>query len=99
MRRAVLWGVGAGVLAILLWVVEARSFFRPLLAVAPVVVYAVVLLVRVVMEPRGERPAMIPLGAVRRAPREGTATMAAPRDERDSRADDLEDALGSVQPD
>ncbi|RHA43911.1 hypothetical protein D1825_03885 [Cellulomonas rhizosphaerae] len=127
-----LWGVGAGVLAILIWVVEAHSFFRPLLAVAPVVVYAVVLLVRVVMEPRGERPALIPLEAVRRAPREGTeregpwgeatpreeasregaarerparegaAAMAAPGagfDARGARADELEDALGSVQPD
>ena len=73
MRRAVLWGVGAGVLAILMWVVEARSFFRPLLAVAPVVVYAVVLLVRVVMEGVGERPALIPLGSVRRAPRDDPA--------------------------
>ncbi|WP_148076615.1 hypothetical protein [Cellulomonas sp. PhB150] len=62
-------------LAILIWVVEARSFFRPLLAVAPVVVYAVVLLVRVVMEPTGERPALIPLASARRAPRDDSPTV------------------------
>lgn len=78
MRRAVLWGVGAGVLAVLIWVVEARSFFRPLLAVAPVVVYAVVLLVRVVMEPVGERSALIPLASVRRAARDDESTAAQP---------------------
>ncbi|MEN0130556.1 MAG: hypothetical protein AAGC49_14015 [Brevundimonas sp.] len=55
MRRALLWGVVSGALALVIWVVASESFFRPLLAVAPVVVYSVVLLVRVVMEPVATR--------------------------------------------
>lgn len=69
MRRAVLWGVAAGVLAVAVWLIAAHSFFRPLLAVAPVVVYAVVLLVRVVMEPRSRTDLAIPLPVPPRSPR------------------------------
>jgi hypothetical protein len=56
MRRALVWGGIALAAALLIWVAAAESFFRPLLAVAPVVVYSVVLLVRVVMEPTLRRP-------------------------------------------
>jgi hypothetical protein len=55
MRRALVWGAIAVMLALAVWVAAADSFFRPLLAVAPVVVYSVVLLVRVVLEPAGAR--------------------------------------------
>jgi hypothetical protein len=61
MRRALVWGGIALAAALLIWVAAAESFFRPLLAVAPVVVYSVVLLVRVVMEPAPRRP--VPLHA------------------------------------
>lgn len=69
MRRAVLWGVAAGALAVAVWLIAAHSYFRPLLAVAPVVVYAVVLLVRVVMEPRSRTDLAIPLPVPPRSPR------------------------------
>ncbi|MDM7830507.1 hypothetical protein [Cellulomonas edaphi] len=43
--------MAAGVAAVVIWVVAVHSFFRPLLAIAPVVVFAVVLLVRVLLAP------------------------------------------------
>ena len=53
MRRALVWGAAAVVLAAAIWLIDAETFWRPLLAVVPVVVYAVVLLVRVIMAPTG----------------------------------------------
>jgi hypothetical protein len=55
MRRALVWGAVTVIVALAVWVAAEGSFFRPLLAVAPVVVYSVALLVRVVLEPAGAR--------------------------------------------